>query len=80
MSVFKLLLRFVGRNKGMCIYVCVFMCVHLSTQGPPGERGERGEPGDDGYQVDKIIKSMSDILHCLVYTLLCAQLNSALLR
>lgn len=29
------------------------MCVHVSTQGPPGELGDRGEPGDEGYQVVK---------------------------
>lgn len=57
---------------------CVFMRVRLSTQGPPGERGERGEPGDEGYQVDKIIKSMSDVSHCLLDC--CSYSFGALLR
>lgn len=40
---------------------CVHVFASVSTQGPPGERGERGEPGDEGYQVDKTIKSTSDV-------------------
>lgn len=50
--------------------MCAHVCASVSTQGPPGERGERGEPGDEGYQVDKTIKSTSDIclLDCCSYS------------